>query len=325
MISVTWLKKRREHWIELEALLERVEKHGLRSLDQHELQKIVLLYRQAAADLSALRQDPSGSSYGRHLSGVLSRAHNSIYGGTRSETSALPRFFLYTFPDVFRRNLNFTVAAFALFLLAAVVGTLLTLYDPDFPLEVLGPHMVNTIERHEMWTHSVVAMAPLASSSIMTNNISVSIMMFSTGILAGTGTVLLTFFNGLLIGVIGTACWNNEMSLQLWSFVAPHGVLELPSIVIAAGAGLRLAFGLLFPGYLPRRQSLVIAGTEAVQMLLGVLPILVMAGVIEGFISPSALPVPLKFAFAAAIAVLLLFYLFVPIKAKIALKAAAAK
>src|SRR4051812_7706556 len=243
MISTNWLKKRREHWTQLESLLQRVEKSGLRSLDHRELQRVALLYRQTAADLSALRQDPSGGSYARYLSELLSRAHNSIYGSTRADHSALPRFFLFTFPGVFRRNLNFTVAALTMFLLAAVVGVLLTLYDPDFPVQVLGPGMVRTIEHHEMWTHSVVALAPVASSSIMTNNISVAIMMFSTGILAGTGTIMLTLFNGLLIGVVGTACWNNEMSMQLWSFVAPHGVLELPAIFIAGGAGLRLAYG----------------------------------------------------------------------------------
>lgn len=300
-----------------------MEKSGLRSLDHHELQRVALLYRQTAADLSALRQDPSGGSYARYLSELLSRAHNSIYGSTRSETSALPRFFLLTFPAVFRRNLNFTVAALALFMLAAVVGTLLTLYDPDFSAEVLGPQMIRTIEHHEMWTHSVVALAPVASSSIMTNNISVAIMMFSSGILAGAGTIVLTLFNGLLLGVVGTACWNNDMSLQLWSFVAPHGVLELPAIFIAAGAGLRLGYGLLFPGYLPRRQSIVKGGKEAVQLLLGVVPILVIAGVIEGFISPSDLPITLKFGFAAAVAALFVLYLFVPIKGEKKVEAAA--
>ncbi|MBZ5546945.1 MAG: stage II sporulation protein M [Acidobacteriia bacterium] len=100
------------------------------------------------------------------------------------------------------------------------------------------------------------------------------------------------------------------MSLQLWSFVAPHGVLELLAIFIAGGAGLRLAYGLLFPGFLPRGESVARAGTEAVKLLLGTIPILIIAGVIEAFVSPTGLAVPLKFGMAAAIFALLLAYLF---------------
>jgi uncharacterized membrane protein SpoIIM required for sporulation len=117
-------------------------------------------------------------------------------------------------------------------------------------------------------------------------------------------------FNGLLIGVIGVACCLSGMSLQLWSFVAPHGVLELPAIFIAGGAGLRIAQGLLFPGLLPRRDSLARAGSEAVQLLLGTVPILIIAGLIEGFVSPTNLSIPLKFSMAASLFVLLNTYLF---------------
>ena len=145
----------------------------------------------------------------------------------------------------------------------------------------------------------------------MTNNISVGFMTFAFGITGGIGTIYLLLFNGLLLGVIGMACHLSGMSLQLWGFVAAHGVLELPAIFIAGGAGLRIAAGLLFPGYLPRRESLVRAGTEAVQLLLGTIPILIVAGTIEGFVSPTGLATGLKFAMAAALFVLLLVYLLV--------------
>jgi uncharacterized membrane protein SpoIIM required for sporulation len=144
----------------------------------------------------------------------------------------------------------------------------------------------------------------------MTNNMSVSFTTFALGITAGLGTIYMMAFNGLLIGVIGMACGLAGMSVQLWSFVAPHGVLELPAIFIAGGAGLRIAQGLLFPGLLPRRESLARAGVEAVQLVLGTIPILIIAGVIEAFVSPTALPVPLKFSMAAALFVLLGAYLF---------------
>jgi uncharacterized membrane protein SpoIIM required for sporulation len=130
------------------------------------------------------------------------------------------------------------------------LGVARTYHDPDFKVKILGPQMVETIERHEMWTHSIVGIKPVASSAIMTNNLGVAFMAFAAGITGGIGTIYMMIFNGLLIGVIGTACWFAGMSLQLWSFVAPRGVLELPAIFIGGGAGLRLAYGLLFPGFL---------------------------------------------------------------------------
>jgi uncharacterized membrane protein SpoIIM required for sporulation len=99
------------------------------------------------------------------------------------------------------------------------------------------------------------------------------------------------------------------MSLQLWGFVAAHGVLELPAIFIAAGAGLGLARGLLFPGSLPRRESLVRAGATSVRLVLGTIPMLLIAGFVEGFISPTSLPYSIKFMLAGGLFTLLVLYL----------------
>jgi uncharacterized membrane protein SpoIIM required for sporulation len=163
-----------------------------------------------------------------------------------------------------------------------------------------------------MWTHSVVAMKPVASSGIMTNNLSVSFMTFASGITAGVGTLYFILFNGLLLGVVGSACWLNNMSVQLWSFVAPHGALELPSIFIAGGAGFRIAVGMLFPGSLPRKQSLVLGGAVAVRLVLGTIPLLIVAGILEGFFSPTNAPIPLKFAVSALMFALLCAYVMLP-------------
>lgn len=279
------------------------------ALSRSELRSLSLLYRQVASDLSTLRQDRSGQLYARHLNQLLARAHNIIYIGRRGSTLSVMRFFVSTYPEIFRRNVQYVLAGFILFVAGGIVGLIMTMYNPAFQLQVLGPGMVNTIEHHRMWTHSVVAIKPVASSAIMTNNLSVTFMTFALGITAGLGTIYMLFFNGLLLGVVGTACWLNQMSLQLWSFVAPHGVLELPSIFIAGGAGLRIAHGLLFPGFLTRKDSVRSAGAEAIQLLLGTIPMLVIAGIIEGFFSPTTEPVLLKFSIATGLFVLLLVYL----------------
>ena len=310
MISTRWLEKRKPYWSRLEELLNRIARAGFSSLTRGELQELGLLYRQIASDLAALREDRASVHLAGHLNELLARAHNSIYSAERPSDSAVLRFVHRTYPRVFRQNLAYCLAAFAMFLGSAVIGIALTLQDDDFKMKVLGPKMVETIDRHEMWTHSIVAIKPVASSAIMTNNLGVAFTTFAAGITGGVGTVYMLVFNGLLIGTIGTACWLSGMSLPLWSFVAPHGVLELPAIFIAGGAGLRLAAGLLFPGFLPRSESLTRAGADGVQLLLGCVPVLIIAGVIEAFVSPTNLDVASKFGMAAALFSLLLTYLF---------------
>ncbi len=310
MISTNWLERRKPHWQRLERLLEESARNGFRNLGRSELRELGLLYRQIAADLAAVREDPGSVHFARYLNHLLARAHNIIYSTRKTSPSMILNFFRETYPRAFRRNWSYVLAALLVFAASALVGAALTWQDPDFKLSVLGPGMVQTIEKREMWTHSIVGIKPLASSTIMTNNISVGFTTFALGITGGLGTLYMMTFNGLLLGVIGMACHLSGMSLKLWEFVAAHGVLELPAIFIAGGAGLRIAGGLLFPGYLPRRESLVRAGAEAVQLLLGSIPILVIAGIIEAFVSPTELAPPLKFSLAGALFTLLLLYLF---------------
>jgi uncharacterized membrane protein SpoIIM required for sporulation len=310
MISTRWIEKRKPYWAKLESLLNQSNSGGLKSLSRSDLQELSLLYRQTAADLAAIREDRGSVHFARYVNQLLVRAHNTIYSGHRASPMAALSFFWTIYPTAFRRNLQHCLLAVLIFAIAGLVGAVLTYQNPDFKAKLLGPQMVETIDRHEMWTHSIVGIKPLASSAIMTNNMSVGFTTFALGITAGLGTIYMMAFNGLLMGVIGMACWLAGMSLQLWSFVAPHGVLELPAIFIAGGAGFRVAQGLLFPGVLPRRDSLARAGLEAVKLLVGTVPILIIAGLIEAFVSPTGLAIPLKFTMAAALFVLLNVYLF---------------
>jgi uncharacterized membrane protein SpoIIM required for sporulation len=310
MISTRWIEKRKPYWAKLESLLNQSNIGGLKSLSRSDLQELSLLYRQTAADLAAIREDRGSVHFARYINQLLVRAHNTIYSGDRASPMAALSFFWTTYPAAFRRHLKHCLLAVLIFAIAGFVGAVLTYQNPDFKAKLLGPQMVETIDRHEMWTHSIVGIKPLASSAIMTNNMSVGFTTFALGITAGLGTIYMMAFNGLLMGVIGMACYLAGMSLQLWSFVAPHGVLELPAIFIAGGAGFRIAQGLLFPGVLPRRDSLARAGLEAVKLLVGTVPILIIAGLIEAFVSPTGLAIPLKFMMAAALFVLLNVYLF---------------
>ena len=277
---------------------------------QHgELQELGLLYRQTASDLAIVREDNTSNQLSAYLNSLLGRAHNLIYMGHRPKINELRKFYTESYPQVFRETFPQTMLAFGVFLVTALAAFALTMHDPSFAHRMLGAQMMDTIEKREMWTHSIVTVKPLAASAIMTNNLSVSFTTFALGITAGIGTAWMMVVNGLLLGVIGAATWHAGMAEQLWSFVAPHGVLELPAIFIAGGAGFEIARGMLFPGLLPRRESLALAGGRAARLVLGTIPMLIVAGTIEGFLSPSDIAVPLKFLFAAVMFAALVAYL----------------
>jgi uncharacterized membrane protein SpoIIM required for sporulation len=309
MISNRWIEIRQENWNRLEAVLHRVEGSNLKALSSDELRDFGLLYRQAAADLSAARADRTSRTLEAYLNQLVSRAHNYIYSGQRMSPATVWDFLVHGYPRIFRRLLPYTTAALLLFLAGALLGTLVTLTRPAFMYAMLGPAMVDTIEHHRMWTDSVLTAKPRASSAIMTNNIGVCFMTFAGGILAGLGTIFLMFTNGLNVGVVATACGEHGMALSLWSFIAAHGALELPAIFISGGAGLRLAAGVLFPGMLKRKDAVALAGNESVRLISGTIPMLILAGTLEGFVSPNHGDLVLKFGICALLLAVLGFWL----------------
>ena len=307
MISNRWLNKRKAYWKRLENLLDAADR-DLRSLSGMELQELGLLYRQTASDLAVVAEDRTSTGFSAYLNQLLGRCHNFLYAGNPTEHKGIFRFYAREYPRIFRESMPLFLTATSLFLAGALIGCLAAVHDPGFAHRFLGPQMMDTIEQRKMWTESVVAVKPLASSAIMTNNLMVSFTAFALGI-TGVGTVWLMFFNGLMLGVVGVATAQAGMALSLWSFVAAHGVLEIPAILIAGAAGLELARGVFFPGMLPRRESIALCGGRAIRLLAGVIPLLILAGVIEGFFSPTHVPVALKFTLAAILFAALALYL----------------
>ena len=308
MVSIVWIEKRRPHWERLEHLVGRAGK-GLANLAHGELQELGLLYRQTASDLSVVLQDSSSGQLAAYLNQLLGRSHNIVYSARRASASGVVNFYRHTYPRIFRETLPLTLLGIAVFLVAMVASWAVTVHDPGFSHRVLGAHMMDTIERREMWTDSLVTTKPAAASQITTNNLTVAFTTFASGI-SVIGPIWMMLLNGMLLGVVGAATWQAGMAMSLWSFVAPHGSLELPAIFIAAGAGLTIGKGLLFPGLLPRKVSLAQAGGLASKLILGTIPMLLVAGTIEGFFSATDAPVVMKFTLGALLFSALLAYLF---------------
>jgi uncharacterized membrane protein SpoIIM required for sporulation len=310
IVSNLWLEKRRPYWSRLELLLTTANSGGIKQLSRAEMREMALLYRQAASDLSVLRRDGTAQTYATHVNQLLARAHHIIYAGRKTSAMRLFRYLRDEYPEIFRRNLAYVGLSLGVTLACAALGAILTSEHIEFMRHILGPEMIATMERHEMWTHSVVTVAPTATSAIMTNNLSVSFVTFAGGITFGLFTLLSLYNNGMLLGVIGAACHHYGMSLALWSFVAPHGSLELPAIILAGAAGLRLGRGMVFPGALRWKDSVAESGIEASRLVSGTIPMLVVAGCLEGFFSPSSAPVWLKFTVGGLLFAFLNSWLF---------------
>ena len=314
ILSNQWILKRRPYWDRLASLLSQSDASGLGQLTRAELQEMALLYRQVAADLSVLRQDSTARTYAQHVNHLLARAHHIIYSGRKTNLFTLVRFLRDEYPAIFQRQIRFVLASLAVSVGWGLLGAAITSVHPEFMRMFVSAKMIATMERHHMWTESVVTVAPLATSAIMTNNLAVSFVVFASGIVFGLGTFFYLAVNGLMLGVVAAACRQYGMSLPLWSFVAPHGALELPSIVIAGAAGFRLGHAMLFPGALRWRDSVARGGIEATRLVSGIIPLLIVAGCLEGFFSPSQAPIWLKFTVSGLLFSLLLMWLFRPVE-----------
>jgi uncharacterized membrane protein SpoIIM required for sporulation len=301
MISNLWMDSRKNNWNRLDALVRQVEKTGVKSLSPVELRDLGMLYRQGAADLSAVRADRTSRTLEQYLNRLVGRAHNYVYSGRRVSVATLWQFFAYGYPRLLRRLSGYVTAATAIFLFSGLLGALITILRPDFAVVMLGTAMMDKINSHQMWTESILSVKPQEASGIMTHNIMVCLATFAGGVVAGLGTIYLLFFNGLQIATVLTCCFQHGMGMNLLSFMTAHGALEIPSIMFAGAAGLRLAAGILFPGMLRRRDALALAGTEAVQLLSAIIPLLIVAGSLEAFLSPTHTPMALKFSVGAVL------------------------
>ncbi len=187
----------------------------------------------------------------------------------------------------------------------ALLAYACALLDPTLREALVPADLRSVMESGRTWTDIEPGLRPGMATLIFTNNIQVAFLAFAGGVLLGLGTVYVLISNGLSLGAVLGAAQYYGVAPLLWSFISPHGYLELTCIVIAGAAGLMLGDSLLRPGLLLRREALARAARRAVELVLGAAPVLVVAGLIEGFVSPSDVPMGLKLAIGPAVGAVL--------------------
>ncbi len=303
---------RRRFWQELSSLVAR-SRAGIQRLSPEDVASLGQLYRATASDLALAQRDFPRHPVTAYLNHLVGQAHAIIYRGEPFTLSRVRRFFTAGFPRVYRECLPFILVAALLMLLPALVAGLSIALEPASARWLLPAEqyaLLEEIEKQDLWTDIPVNDRPYASAFIMTNNIRVAFLAFGGGMLAGMLTLWVVVLNGLILGGLTGATLHYGIAFDLWTFVIGHGMIELTVIIIAGGAGLRLGWAILRPGWLRRRDALMLASRRAVRLLAGCVPLLVIAGLIEGFISPAAgLPWVVKWTVGLGTGLMLHLYL----------------
>ena len=306
-----WITRREPNWKRLDGLLQQAEQKGIKSLSAREIKDLASLYRSVSADLARARTNKVGSILTQDLQRLTSRGYNQIYQGSqRQEWQQVKEFYLWGFPQVVRESWLYIAIATGIFLGIALIAWWYGWRDPVFIAVTVPERLITMVEEDgELWMGSIVGIEPLASSNITINNLSVSFGAIAGGITAGLYTIYIMALNGLSIGAIATLVGKNNLAYPFWAFVFPHGSLELPAIFLAGGAGLLIGKAMIFPGRYRRIEALKINGIQAAKLLFGIIPMLIIAGAIEGFLSPNpAIPDAIKYLVGTGLFVLLVLY-----------------
>jgi uncharacterized membrane protein SpoIIM required for sporulation len=316
--STQFRKEREGTWRELERLVARAEKAGVRSLPAQQLARLPLLYRATLSSLSVARAISLDRNLVEYLESLCARAYFCVYGTTRSLGHAVSGFFGERFPAAVRR-FRWHVAMAGLFLvLGTLVGHVLVSRDPDWYYVFVDGDLANgrdpaaTTEflRNTLYDGGDDSTARLGAfaSFLFTHNARVGMMAFALGFVAGIPVYLLLFSTGLMLGAFGALYASRGLGVALWGWLLPHGITELLAVVLCGGAGLILAQALVFPGRHTRLRNLAIRGREAGVIVLGAVAMLLVAGLLEGFFRQMVQSDTVRYLVAMTTAVFWAFY-----------------
>jgi len=302
----------RPTWERLAASVTEARATGVTRLGAARLRQMHEDYRSAAADLAYAQTHFDGGDSAAYLNRLVGQAHGELYGSSPRRMAAIWRFFADEYPRLLRELWRPIALAAALLCGAGALGFIVSYTDYSlasiFLPAQLREGLGDSFRKTQAANASMGALAPLLSAYIGVNNIWVAVLAFAGGMTAGVLTTYAMLQNGALLGVLAGVFSQSKLTVDFWALIVPHGSLELPAIIIAGGAGLHMAGALVFPGDAPRMTALKPAASRAVRLMLGTIPLFVIAALVEGFFTPRAFDPALKLAVGAALAALLATY-----------------
>lgn len=314
-----FIRDRAGRWAELADLVGDAEARGLHRMEIGDAQRLVALYRAASGDLMMARAGAATAAVTDQLNALLSRAYVVVYRGPRLRPREVAEFVVRGFPRLVRQQAAVIMLAAALFACGGLFGAAGVALDPAGAAYLVDEQHRRLEPRERVRLDEGEAAAgggdqARFSAFLFTHNIRVSFLAFVLGATFGIGTAVVLFMNGVMLGSLAVLYHRAGEGLFFWAWILPHGIPELTAVFIAGGAGLLLGRAMIAasPGPGARMAALRATGPGAVRLVLGLMPILVLAGVIEGTISQvhePALPYPAKLVFGLIVGALLFAWL----------------
>ena len=314
MKEVTFIRCNIEKWKETEKMVEQAT-----SLSPDAVADV---YTDLTADLAFAQTHFPASRITIYLNNLASALHNKIYRNKREKWTRVITFWTREIPQTMyeaRRELR---TSFLVFVISVVIGVISTVGDSDFVRLILGDYYVDmTLDNISKGT----PMAVYDSSSelpmflgITLNNVMVSFRCFAMGILTSFGTGYMLFSNGIMLGSFQTFFFQHGLLWESMLAIWLHGTLEIWAIIVAGAAGLALGNGWLFPGTYSRKEAFRRGARRGVKIVAGTVPVFIIAGFIEGFITRhTELPDALRLGvILISLAFILFYYIYLPNKRK---------
>jgi uncharacterized membrane protein SpoIIM required for sporulation len=293
-------RERGPQWRELDRLLdtggtrpERLGAGGILELGR--------LYRASVADLALARRRFAGDPVLERLERLVLRARPVVYGERARRGSLLAFVSRGYWRELREHRATLAVALVAMFA-PALLSAAWAVHDPGAAIGLVPAAYRGAADPHVRHLPTGAASQAGLASSIFTNNIQVTFLAFAGGLALGAGTLLVLAYNGLLLGTLAGLTIQAGTFSVFVRYVAPHGLLELSCISVAGAAGLGLGRAIIEPGLLTRGESLRREARKAVALVLGTAPWLVLAGTVEGFVTPRDLPLGAALAVSVTLA-----------------------
>ena len=309
----------RPFWTELEAMLARLEAEPDLRMPLGQLQLFHQLYERTAADLAKITTFSSEPETRRYLENLVARAYGEIHETRDRQRRLFPvKWFFQTLPQTFRRHVRAFYLSVAITLAGCAFGGLAIAFDPDAkPVLMPFSHLLQdpakrVAEEEKATTDRLAGHKTEFSAELMTHNTKISIFTLALGMTWGIGTIIMLFYNGVILGAVSVDYIHAGQTKFLMGWLMPHGVIEIPAILIAGQAGLLLALALIGRGTrTPLKARLREISGDLATLIGGVGVMLVWAGFIEAFLSQYHEPViPYEVKIAFGFVELILLFLF---------------
>lgn len=314
-----FIETERPYWRELEKILDRFTRDFTLILSLKESQRFHYLYQRTSADLARIHTFSTESDLKKYLELLVSKAYSEIHGEKNTSMRFKPiKWFFYTFPQAFRRNIMAFQLAMLVTFIGALFGAAAVHLDPEAKEVILPFHHLlgspnDRVAQEESRVGDDLDHKTTFSAYLMTHNTKVTFMTMAMGMTWGLGSLLLLFYNGVILGAVIFDYILAGESIFLMGWLLPHGVIEIPAILIGGQAGFMLGHALIGWGTRDKlRDRIQKKVGDIVTLVFGAGIMLIWAGIVEAFLSQYHYPIvpySAKIAFGMVELIILVFFL----------------